>query len=282
MASIVESTRSEVQTIASGTLLSIAEQDERQLGGPISVLALQRKDHVRLGDYLQALAERDEVNQGPVLLAIYRLVFPHAFAEEAVLWPVIRRVLPDGHELTLQVEREHQAINQLVTQFEELPRGSLDRPALLARIVSLLGEDVRDEEDVLLPRLQATLSPLQWRLLGVAWETVRRIAPTRAHPVVSRRPPGNVLSALPLSLVDRSRDFVDALRLRQQRPAAVFNRASDVLRRASHALERLPGFTAGEDPETSVAARPRSRAAMLGLAAGVAGAGAYIFMVRRR
>ena len=33
------------------------------------------------------------------------------------------------------------------------------------------------------------------RRLGVAWEAVRRTAPTRTHPIVSRRPPGTPCSA---------------------------------------------------------------------------------------
>lgn len=262
--------------------LSIAEQNTPQLGGRMSVLDRQRRDHVRLDGLLGELAITAEAEQGLVLLAIYRLVFPHAFAEEAVLWPVIRRVLPDGHELTLEVEREHQAINELVTRLETLPPGSAERATVLNRVVELLGEDVRDEEDELLPRLQAKLSPLKLKLLGLAWEAVRQIAPTRAHPIVSRRPPGNALSALPLSLLDRSRDRVDAWRYRQVQPSSVLSRASKALARASHAVERLPGFKAGEDPETRLAERPRSNARLLALAGGVAASGALYVMGRRR
>ena len=38
-----------------------------------------------------------------------------------------------------------------------------------------------------------------WTRLGLAWEAVRRTAPTRPQPLVSRRPPGNALAALPLT-----------------------------------------------------------------------------------
>ncbi|MFE9028325.1 hypothetical protein ACFYOA_18980 [Streptomyces iakyrus] len=44
------------------------------------------------------------------------------------------------------------------------------------------------------------------RRLGAAWETVRRTPPTRPHPVVPRRPPGNALLGMPLSLYARIRD----------------------------------------------------------------------------
>jgi hypothetical protein len=191
-----------------------------------------------------------------VLLDIYRLVFPHAFAEEAVLWPVLRRVLPDGHALTLEVEVEHQRINELVTELEALEPGSPAHADVLARVVALLREDVRDEEDALLPRLQEQLTASQLRLLGAAWEAVRAIAPTRAHPIVSRRPPGNVLSALPLALLDRGRDALDA-RLHHGAGAAepALRSLSRGLAQASHAVERLPGMRRGEDPATRVGRR---------------------------
>ncbi|GAA3501715.1 hypothetical protein GCM10019016_088220 [Streptomyces prasinosporus] len=50
------------------------------------------------------------------------------------------------------------------------------------------------------------MDPVRLRALGTAWETVRRTAPTHPHPVVPRRPPGNALLGVPLSVHDRVRD----------------------------------------------------------------------------
>jgi hemerythrin superfamily protein len=262
---------------------SISAQNDVELGGRGSILVRQKRDHVRLDGLLERLSEVPANRQDAVLLEIYRLVFPHAFAEETVLWPAIRRLLPDGQALTLRVELEHQQINALVTELERLEPGSPAHEQRLIRIVELLREDVWDEEDALLPRLQAKLTPPQLRLLGTAWEIVRAIAPTRAHPIVSRRPPGNVLSALPLALLDRLRDVVDS-RLHQGAGSAapVLRRLGPMLSRASHAVERLPGMRSGEDPATRVG---RSRGVPLGTAAFVAaglGSAALLFASRRR
>jgi hypothetical protein len=262
---------------------SIAEQSGGELGGPISVLTRQRCDHVRLADYLEALSRSTGAEQQRVLLSIYRLVFPHAFAEEAVLWPVIRRVLPDGEELTLRVEREHQAINELVRLMERMPAGSAGRQTALERMAELLAEDVRDEEDLLLPRLQAALSPWHLRLLGISWEVVRRIAPTRPHPIVSRRPPGNILSALPLSILDRLRDRVDGALIDAGRAAPALRTVRTALRRASHAVEHAPGLKLGEDQDTRVSDGSGGRYRTLKLASLAALAvGATIMAQQRR
>ena len=235
---------------------SISAQSFAQLGGGGSVLSRQKRDHIRLDALLQRLQEVPAANQDKVLLDIYRLVFPHAFAEEAVLWPVMRRVLPDGDALTLQVELEHQRINELVTRLETLEPGTPPFQRVLTRVIELLREDVRDEEDALLPRLQEKLTRFQLRSLGLAWELVRVIAPTRPHPLVSRRPPGNVLSALPLALIDRCRDFIDSGRhARRGALASALESVSAALARGAHAVERLPGLQRGEHPATHVASR---------------------------
>ncbi|MCD9198720.1 hemerythrin domain-containing protein [Aeromicrobium wangtongii] len=238
-----------------GSSPSLAGQDERRLGGTLSVLVRQKRDHVELDRLLHELGSAAPNAQDDVLRRLYRLVFSHAFAEEAVLWPVIRRVLPDGEALTLQVEREHQEVNEIVTEIEATAAGSAERQPLLDRLVAVLREDVRDEEDELLPRLQARLDVHRLRALGLAWETVRRTAPTRAHPVVARRPPGNVLAAVPLTVIDRLRDRVDRHIQHGRGPAPRLHDASRLLTRAAHAVEHAPLLRRGEDPSTA-AERP--------------------------
>jgi hemerythrin superfamily protein len=233
---------------------SIADQTEAELGGLLSVLTRQRRDHVRLDRLLHELDGASGERQQDVLRRLYRLVFPHAFAEESVLWPTMRRVLPDGQQLTLEVEREHQEVNELVTALEGLPVGDRRRGPLLDRLAEVLREDVRDEEDELFPRLQARVDRRTLRRLGVLWEVVRRVAPTRAHPVVARRPPGNVLSALPLSVIDRLRDVADWAAARgpaRSRPG--LRGFSRRLGAVGHAVERMPLLRMGEDPSTRVA-----------------------------
>src|SRR4051812_41579107 len=220
---------------------SLAGQTVEELGGPGSVLARQRSDHEQLDRLLHELDGATGAAQEEVLTRIDRLVFSHAFAEETVLWPVLRRVLPDDEELTLRVEEEHQEVNELVSALERDGLGDPRRPQRLTRLAEVLREDVRDEGDVLLPRLQERLSVGELRRLGRQWELVRRISPTRPHPTVSRRPPGNALSALPLSVLDRTRDVVDAgARRAPDTLAPAARAASGGLAAAAGLVERVP------------------------------------------
>ena len=231
-------------------MTSLADQDEAQLGGPWSVLTRQKRDHVRLDELLQRLTASSGDAQREVMTEINRLVFPHAFAEESVIWPVMRRVLPDGDALTLQVEQEHQEVNDIVVRLEGEDLDPATRTQLVERLVAVLREDVRDEEDVLLPRLQEALDVTELRRLGLAWEAVRRVAPTRPHPVVSRRPPGNALSALPLTVLDRTRDRLDQAARRVPRARLPLASASQALAGVAGAVEHLPAFRTGERGST--------------------------------
>ena len=231
---------------------SIADQTVEELGGPGSVLARQRADHVELDRLLNQLDGTTGGDQEEVLARINRLVFSHAFAEETVLWPVLRRVLPDGDALTRQVETEHQEVNELVTALERHGLDDPRRPGRLARLVEVLREDVRDEEDLLFPRLQEAVTPEELRRLGRRWQLMRSLSPTRPHPTVSRRPPGNALSGLPLTVLDRSRDLVDAgVRRAPERFAPAGTAVSRALAGLAGLVERMPPARRGDGPPTS-------------------------------
>ncbi|MBF6207144.1 hemerythrin domain-containing protein [Streptomyces gardneri] len=229
----------------------LAEQTEAELGGPRSVLSLQRRDHQILDGLLSRIDSSGGDERRDAMTALCRLVFPHAFAEEAVLCPLARKVLPDGEELTLRVEQEHQEINELFSELETIDADSPEHRGLFARIEGLLRQDVRDEEDVVLPKLQEALDAQALRRAGWAWLAVRVTAPTRPHPTVARRLPGNALAAVPLAPLDRSRDRLDQVARRAPRRwASGCAHASRALAVVAGVVEHLPPLRRGEHPST--------------------------------
>src|SRR4051794_41295260 len=100
--------------LGASTAETIADQPVARLGGRTSILARQRADHARL-DRLMARARAtegaDPRAHAVALRAVARLVFTHAFAEEAVLFPAARRALPEGDPLTLEIETDHQEVD---------------------------------------------------------------------------------------------------------------------------------------------------------------------------
>ncbi len=233
------------------SMRSIAEQSVEELGGRGSVLAIMRREHGELEELLERMTHTSGDEQDELLTRLWRLVFPHAYAEETVIWPAIRAVSGEGDELTLHIEEGHQKLSELTAELDRTRPGDPGRDAIVAEVVAELRLDVREEEDVLLPRLHAGTTPKQLRRLGRMWQVVRRTAPTRPHAVVSRRPPGNVIAAVPLSLLDRSRDALDRVARRNDgRARARAEKASRALAKAAGAIERLPPVRRGERGRT--------------------------------
>ncbi|KUI30206.1 hemerythrin domain-containing protein [Mycobacterium sp. GA-2829] len=229
----------------------LADQNLAQLGGPYSVLTRQKRDHIELDRLLHRIDATTGDERQDYLNELCRLVFPHAFAEEAVLWPAIRKMVPGGEPLTLEIEQEHQEINELFTELEKATVDGARHRDLWRRIETLLREDVRDEEDRLLPMLQESVDRRTLIRLGWAWEAVRRTAPTRPHPVVARRPPGNAVAAAPLTFLDRARDHLDrGARHSSGRQRTVLSTVSSGLAKVAGVVEHVPPLTRGEDPST--------------------------------
>ena len=234
---------------------SIAHQTVEELGGPMSILTLQRADHVRL-NRLMAEARATEREGGRAhrvaLRKVARLVFTHAFAEEAVLFPAARAVLAEGDDLTVSIEEEHQDVDEVMTALDRSDPDDPDHGELMRRAFASLELDVRSEEDELLPRMQAAMTPRQLRMVGLQWELLRLTSPTRPHPVVSRRPPGQVLSALPLTVLDRLRDNAQRVdEATDGRFAGVLGVADTALASAAGAVERMSIIRTGDRTETS-------------------------------
>jgi hemerythrin superfamily protein len=200
-------------TTNSHRLRSVADQTEQQRGGPTSILSRQSDDHADLNRLmLDYDAEQDPEARGRIVAELADRSLRHAFAEETVLFPAYRKHLPErGDELTAHIEGEHQEINELLEDLQGADPHAADYDARVRRVCELISSDAREEEDILLPQLQQVADEEELRRIGDAWEVARTVSPTRPHPRISRRPPGNVLAAGPLAVWDRLKDGLERL-----------------------------------------------------------------------
>jgi hypothetical protein len=178
-----------------------------------NIVDLQRRDHEHLDELLQRYGTDDQTARPDTFRELVTLVTTHAFAEETVLFPAVRRIFGDGDgdAVTAGIEGEHQRINELLAELDGLEPGDEAFEARVNELFPLLRQDVRQEE-VLLARLSSEVAEGQLRAVGAAWAAAKRTAPNRAHPGIPRRPPGNLLAGLPLSLLDHARGFLARLR----------------------------------------------------------------------
>ena len=129
----------------------------------------------------------------------------HAAAEEQVLHPATRQLVPDGDDL---VEHEHAEVEELMRRLESPEIPDEEYEATLDALIPLIRTHLREEERVLFPRLVEAASSQELRELGrLAGATIRRV-PTRPHPSVPDEPPFDRLVTPDASLVERTRDLM--------------------------------------------------------------------------
>ena len=234
-------------------LTSVADQSEDERGGPGSILSRQSADHAVLDRLMRDYdAEPDADARGRIVAELSERALRHAFAEETVLFPAYRKHLPgDGDELTAHIEGDHQQINDMLEDLQRADPRSPGYDAEVRRAFEVIRHDAHDEEDDLLPRLQQVASAEELRVIGAAWEAQRLASPTRPHPKISRRPPGNVVAGAGLAVSDRVKDAFDALA-----PIGSARRAA-----CQGAVAGLVGtavMTGGEKAEQALTGRPNS------------------------
>jgi hypothetical protein len=178
----------------------------------VSITVLQKNDHRLMEQLMTGYEAASAASKRLIYGQLVELVTTHAFAEEVVLFPAARRVLTNADSLTRDIELTHQHVNELMVEMQPLEPGHPAFDKCAAQLFAILRTDVRKEEDLLLPALGAATDENQMRAIGALWATARRTAPNRPHPGISRRPPGNLLAGLALSITDRAKALLARLR----------------------------------------------------------------------
>ncbi|MCZ7377191.1 hemerythrin domain-containing protein [Micromonospora sp. WMMC250] len=148
----------------------------------------------------------------------------HSVAEEAYVYPIARKALPDGNEIADREIAEHAEAERTMKELESTDPADSRFEELLAHLTGTIRDHVREEENELFPRLRAATAREELVDVAAKVEAVKAIGPTRPHPGSPDHPPANKLLAPGIGLVDRLRDAlsgrptsVDELRERQQR-----------------------------------------------------------------
>ena len=130
----------------------------------------------------------------------------HLVAEEQHLWPLVRRQLPHGAELSDSAFAAHRAIEDSLRGLEN-PHADREFLAVaLATVRRQLLEHVTEQQEQLFPHLAAQVDRAE--LLRLSDEAVgaEQLAPTRPRTVAPENPALNKVSSLVEGFIDQVRD----------------------------------------------------------------------------
>jgi hemerythrin superfamily protein len=169
------------------------------------LLARHREADRLIEDYERATAV-PAVRQG-ALRELMRRLSIHEAVEEQLVHPLVRRQLPDGHRLVVEVLGQEQQAKELLAAIEDAQPGTDDFEDLVRRLFEGVRAHAHTEETLVFPALRLHLGPRERMRLGAMVERAERLAPTHPHPHAPSHGPG-VVGMPVVGVFDRTRDRV--------------------------------------------------------------------------
>lgn len=129
----------------------------------------------------------------------------HAAIEEQILYPAMRKALPDGETLVQEAIDEHQEVKETLAAIEKAD-GPGERGPLLQQLIADVRHHVDEEESELFPKLRASIGTAELREMGGKLAAAKKTAPTHPHPHAPNTPPGNIVGGVAAAVIDKARD----------------------------------------------------------------------------
>jgi len=135
---------------------------------------------------------------------VVRELSVHAAVEEQILYPVMRKALPDGETFVHQAIAEHQQVKEALAGIEKAGPPP-EREPLLRQLMADVRHHVEEEEAELFPKLRASIGREELARMGAKLASARKMAPTHPRPHAPNTPPGNIVGGIAAAVVDKAR-----------------------------------------------------------------------------
>jgi hemerythrin superfamily protein len=151
-------------------------------------------------------AAASDAQRRGVVEIIVRELSKHAALEELMVYPLARKVLPDGQQEIDEHLDEHLRVKKTLLALDGLSAGDDQADALIADLQREIEQHVQEEEGDLMPKLRAALDEQTLTELGEELDKGKQTAPTRPHPAAPDTRPLLSLAAPVAAIYDRLRD----------------------------------------------------------------------------
>jgi hemerythrin-like domain-containing protein len=148
---------------------------------PSDAIVLLKADHKeirRLFREFQAAGDKAIKKKERTVQKIIELLTVHTYVENEVMYPEVRRLLPDLEDDVLESYEEHHVADLLCMELFGMP-GSAERfDAKTTVLIESVTHHIEEEEQEWFPKVRAGLGRKQLQELGAQIEKARKKAPT--------------------------------------------------------------------------------------------------------
>ena len=132
----------------------------------------------------------------------------HEVAEEHVVYPIIRRVPPEGKQEAKARIAEQSEAEELLVQMEKSDASSAEFATKFVALRQAVLHHAGSEEATTFPLLKEVEDAESRLALGGRYEHAKAKAPTHPHPHAPHTPPGNSILGPVAAFFDKARDAV--------------------------------------------------------------------------
>lgn len=179
----------------------------------LDALAVLRADHDRIRAILRDLRgdpaeEGDPRQRALVKEQLVMACSKHEALEEMIVWPEVRRRLPDGDRLVSVAFGQEEIGKKLLNEVVKTDTGTEEFLTLARQAESDGRRHMMFEENQVFFKLRRALSDPESAAMARRLDAARRLAPTRPHPLTPPEPSLAVLAGPVRGVVDRGRDVL--------------------------------------------------------------------------
>jgi hemerythrin superfamily protein len=169
------------------------------------VVTFLKEQHQQIkGMFKDVIASRGE-ERSRSFYALRRTLAVHETAEEEIVHPAARRVLPDGESVVAARLHEENAAKKALTELETLDVDSAEFGAKLSKLEAAVLAHAEAEEEEEFAQLGNILDADRLERMRKAVGLAEAVAPTRPHAGVESAT-ANLIAGPFVSMIDRARD----------------------------------------------------------------------------
>lgn len=143
-------------------------------------IVLLKEDHKQIKKLFRdfhAAGENAAVRKGDIVSKIIELLTVHTYIENEVMYPEVRRLLPDLEDDILESYEEHHVADVLVMELVAMPPEAERFDAKTTVLIENVSHHIAEEEDEWFPKVRAGLGRKQLQELGEQLLAAKERAP---------------------------------------------------------------------------------------------------------
>ena len=126
----------------------------------------------------------------------------HAAIEEQIFYPSIRHAIEQTEDEVLEALEEHHVVKWTLSELEKMDPKDERFDAKVTVLIESVRHHIGEEEEEMFPKVRKAFSRTQLNDLGDLMERSKAAAPKSPHPRSPDEPPGNIVAAPVLAIID--------------------------------------------------------------------------------